>query len=971
MILGFITLGAFIWTLIISAGLAYLGGKLLAPDAPKAEGEVEGAASRLWNPHSTQQEGLPRGRSYGKNLHHGNIVAKWTEVVDNREVLFLVVDHGDGPTKGVVAPIEDNIFLNDQPLGNFGDVIVQERIGTMDQTCMTGFEKPKLEYVENAPLLKDEPIVVTTPNDFFDDLEWTILFPNGLNKRQKDGDLKASVLSFKVRIRVHPAGEWVTIFNSTLTAATTSPRFVAQKASTLGFSVVRGTQYDLEFTNLTGPGERHVNDVQLRSFREIIDTAFTRPGKALVGIRAVATNKLSGSLDVKIIREDRIINVYDGSTWTLEYSNNRAWVAWDVTTQPVISGNGDGTPWAIARYEGLVTKHLDLEFFYTWAQFCEEEILDGYGGTEARCACNMIIGEFADVFTTVHKIAEVGRAYLYQFGNYLTGWIDTVVTTPIDLVTMDSMMSKTWKNAWAIAPELAGQIEVFYQDEKQGYERTPAKWSNDDSAGYKNTVSLEGIGLNSRGTAIHYAHYLLERTRLIRNTNNFRVHKEGFRYKLGEVIKLQCRIANWGSAFRVMSSTADTITVDRDVESEVSVGDVIHIRTYSTILKKVISETTYEVDSVLGKVITATVNWDVTPIKGNLVAVGPAGAIKLRRLVKLTPTIDNYFDVEVEAYDVDLFDADDVDPANPNVNYIWPSPVAPLDAPMTRAEVYDLVSQMIPGNPNIDIPWPSNITWNDDTPDGDSVSWSKTDADDDITFRLKGTSHIITPDDTNKEFIYWDPNFPTVFTATDVFPTAELLAGSWLMCRNLDGIAYPANAVQLLHAGIIMAGTIFADKFYDEDGLIVGVKTDVWTWQQNGSAKWNKSLASGNDKQIIYDIKQFYCEGVGQEWQARLRTKWIQVYHQGHGGSIRPELWVGGVQKWTGTYRSSYNAWQIFNWGPIILSDYGMNDGDTVQVKLSLLIDTAAVSQHIHLYCEGYPEDKVTTQSPYGELLKE
>ncbi|KKL07951.1 hypothetical protein LCGC14_2580810, partial [marine sediment metagenome] len=30
------------------------------------------------------------------------------------------------------------------------------------------------------------------------------------------------------------------------------------------------------------------------------------------------------------------------------------------------------------------------------------------------------------------------------------------------------------------------------------------------------------------------------------------------------------------------------------------------------------------VDSVVDKVITVTVNWDVTPIKGNLVAVGPA-----------------------------------------------------------------------------------------------------------------------------------------------------------------------------------------------------------------------------------------------------------------------------------------------------------------------------------------------------------
>ncbi|GAI87441.1 unnamed protein product, partial [marine sediment metagenome] len=148
--LGFITLGAFLFWTAVMAAVVFLGGSLLAPKQPEMDEEVGGGQSTLWNPHTTQQEGIARPRAYGKNLHHGNILSKWTDVVDNQEVLYLLIDNGDGPTKGVVSPIADNVFLNEQPAANFTSVELQERLGTMNQTCMTGFEKLKLSYKINT-----------------------------------------------------------------------------------------------------------------------------------------------------------------------------------------------------------------------------------------------------------------------------------------------------------------------------------------------------------------------------------------------------------------------------------------------------------------------------------------------------------------------------------------------------------------------------------------------------------------------------------------------------------------------------------------------------------------------------------------------------------------------------------------------------------------------------------------------------
>ncbi len=788
----------------LPAGLSYLGGQLLQQDVPESEEPSRNAQSTSWNPRTTQSEGLARPRAYGKNMHYGNMVAKWTDVDgDAREILYMIVEHGDGPTKGKGSNI---IYLNDQPIGNFGAVTTQERLGTMDQTAMTGFEKTKLQYNQNTPLVFNEAQTFTTPNDFFDDIEYMVSFPNGLYRRQKDGDRKGS--SNTLRVRVRPlAGAYSDESPPTFIANSLEPLYYNFKLSDF-MTIIKGTQYEIEFTVTSDQGERHINKMSLRSVREIIDVPFTRPGKALLGIRAVAGNQLSGRVDVKVIREDRIINVFNGETWTPEYSNNRAWVVWDILTQPSISGNGGGTPYAIERYDGIDPAYLDMNFFFAWSLFCAEEILDGYGGVEARAACNYIVDDFTDAFSLANKIAAVGRANLYWRGDKLSGWIDTAVTTPIDLVTMDSMMHKSWKNNWAIVSELAGVVEVLYQDSKQGYEKTSTEYPSEDAGGFRNIISLEGMGITTRGPAVHYAKYNITRNKLIRNLNEFRVAKDGFRYSLGNVIRLQSRPANWGDAWRVMSATADTITVDRDVTSDITAGNVLLIRSYNAGTEQVVIDN-YTVDSVAGRVITVTINWDVTPVKGNLVATGD---VKLRRIIKLQPTPDNYFKVTVETYDVDLFDADDIDPSNPNVNYIWAGATPAISTPVTHAELEDLVTQIIPVQPDIDVPWPSNLTWTGSG--GDTVTWSKTDAADDITFRYAGESHIIAADSTTNEFIYWDPASPTVFLSTNLLSTASA-PGNWVMCVNNDGVVSTPNPHQIMHAGLLQASTIRAETYLE------------------------------------------------------------------------------------------------------------------------------------------------------------
>jgi len=973
--LAVITLTAIFWYLVsvaITTAIGYYGGKLLAKEpqeAPTAEGDAQ---SRSWRPRTTQQVGIVRPRAYGRNGHHGNIIAKWTDVSGtDREILYMIVEHCDGPTQGVVyedlyvkdlalainggvavgsgftgtahgnpedcldgnkdthygvdsslfndvfqnyydgwaqitievtfddtittleevtyhltwlcvpgwssqtnsvsvyysgsyheigtsidslvtieGPWSDvtkmkmvlygrslwgaedtymgilcsrfearvnteeaqqgaaKIWFNNQPAANFSSVDIQERVGTMGQSCMTGFEKLKLEDPLSIELLLGEPVIYTTHNDFFDDLEWTIMWPNGLRKYHKEGGMDYSTCHVRVRIREHDTESWTTIFTDGVSVRTPNPYFKAYKVSDFWADLERGKQYDLEFQNMTGIAERHVNSVYIKSVREVVDVPFTYPGKAIIGVTALATNKLSGDIDVMVIREDRIVNVYDGTSWNLEYSRNRSWVEYDAFTQPVISGEGTGPdPWVIEYYEGLSPEYMDLDFFYDWAEFCSRQVDDGYGGQEDLCACDTIIDFQTNVWELANEIAQIGRAYLYWYGNTLTGYIDTRVSAAsiIDLVTMDNIMARSWKNVWVDDTELAGKVEVMFADARRGYERTSCPLPNEDGGHYTRVVTIEGVGITTRGTAIHTANYALERNRLINNINNFRKHKDAFRYKLGQVIRVQSKRPDWGEAFRVVRQVANN-KVKFDRHCAAPAGNLLWLRTFDSVNKRIRTDS-YTVISVSNNTVTIAETWLSPPRKNDSCAVGGTSDVQTRRIIKLDIRTDNYVDVTVETYDTDLFNADDLDPDNPDQHFIWTHPANPLMKPVTWPAIIDMINAMAPPQLDVDAPSTSNCKWTGSG--GDTVAWSKFNADDPILFRYKGNSYEITADNTTDEFIYWDPSFTTTFRHTNDAAVAITL-GRWYMCRNVAGVAYPTIPFSSIHAGVLQVGTITA-----------------------------------------------------------------------------------------------------------------------------------------------------------------
>lgn len=110
---------------------------------------------------------------------------------------------------------------------------------------------------------------------------------------------------------------------------------------------------------------------------------------------------------------------------------------------------------------------------------------------------------------------------------------------------------------------------------------------------------------------------------------------------------------------------------------------------------------------------------------------------------------------------------------------------------------------------NIDMPVTTGIVF---TKSGSNVTWTTG------TLKYKGVDYTIAAEvtgDTNK-FIYWNlDGTTTVFATTNTIADATPTAGEpdrWVMCYNDAGTPSQAVPFKVLHAGLIQANTITADK---------------------------------------------------------------------------------------------------------------------------------------------------------------
>ncbi|HEO9233989.1 TPA: host specificity protein J [Enterobacter asburiae] len=334
--------------------------------------------------------------------------------------LKMLIAVSEGEIQGDLTA--QNIFLNDTPLANdsgeynFSGVKWEFRKGTQDQTYIAGMPQVDNELAVGTTVTTTAPWTRQFTNLSLDAIRIKLSLP--VQYLYKDnGDMVGTVTEYAIDLSTD-GGAWKTVVNGKFDGKTTTEyqrdHRIDLPKSTSGWSVrVRRITADA-----TGSNSKLVNAFKVFSYAEVIDSKLRYPLTALLyvevdssqfnGSAPKVTCKIKGKLIKVPDNYDPITRTYSGS-WSggfkMAWSNNPAWIFYDLVLDEIY---GMGT-----RVDASM---VDKWALYSIAQYCDEMVSDGAGGTEPRFTCNVFIQRQEDAWQVLNDLAAVFRGITF-WGN--------------------------------------------------------------------------------------------------------------------------------------------------------------------------------------------------------------------------------------------------------------------------------------------------------------------------------------------------------------------------------------------------------------------------------------------------------------------------------------------------------------------------------------------------------------------------
>lgn len=452
-----------------------------------------------------------------------------------------------------------------------------------------------------------------------------------------------------------------------------------KKTVTVGAPPKKG-KVDIRVTNLTTDQtdtSKYGDDMYITTVREVYVDDFSYPRHALVGIKALASDQLSGSLSFSCMAECAGVLVYNSSNyWQLSASSNPAWVAWDILTQPVIADavifdtpwyqSGNTAPATVAlRYDGIDPSRLDLAKFKEWADFCDTLVSDGSGGTQKRCTFNGGFDAETTMWEAVMQVCQVGRAILVWNGVNLTVVIDKAAS-PVQVFTVGNIGIDSFKETFLPQSDRAAEIEIDFIDSTNDYERNKLSVFNTSIATKTNKVNLQFFGIVTPAEAWRAGMYRLYQNQYILRTVDVDVDIDAIACTIGDVVNVQHDVPQWGYGGRVVSAASTTVTLDKEVVISAGKSYSVMIRlSDDSIVEKSITD-----GAGVYTTLTVSSPFSSVPQKFDIYAFGEvAKVVKPFRVMNISRTQEQKAALGLVEYNASIYNVDTDQPVMPTPDY--------------------------------------------------------------------------------------------------------------------------------------------------------------------------------------------------------------------------------------------------------------------------------------------------------------
>ena len=554
------------------------------------------------------------------------------------------------------------IFLDGTPLGNpdgtmnFENVSWDFRPGTQTQTPIPGFPAVENETTVGVSLTKATPWTRALSNTQIDAVLVRIGIP-GLQQQENDGDIVGTTVQYHIDLAVD-GGAYSTVMTKTVTEKLSSlyeltHRINLPKASTgWQIRVVRDTD--------DSTSQMLQNKTQVQAITEVIDARLRYPHTALlyVSFNAKSFNnipKISCMPKGRIIRipsnYDPIARTYSGTwdgTFKWGWTNNPAWIWFDVLTEPRFGLGRRVTPEMLDKWE-----------LYRIAQRCDQKVPDGKGGsgTEPRFMFDVYIQSQADAWQVIKDIAA-GFNGMTFWGNNMFNVVSDMPadTTKLQILTRASVVGKPVYSSGSEKNRFSSALINFSDPDNHYQDRTTAVMFPELVRQFKfKQTQITAIGCTRESEAQRrggWAGYSNSLDRII----TLQTGLDGFVFVPGTVFafadeRLSGRV--YGGRITGYNAGLKAVTIDRGTSAVA--GDTLMIRTQGgTVESRVIQ-------AVNGTQLILSTPFTAAPLP-NAVFVIDAGQLRLQyfRVTNLKfDDEENTFTITGAEYNASKYDAVD------------------------------------------------------------------------------------------------------------------------------------------------------------------------------------------------------------------------------------------------------------------------------------------------------------------------
>ena len=580
------------------------------------------------------QQGLSIPKVFGTHKITPPLISKYIETIDNKQYFNGLYAVNDGEVNSIT-----DIKINDESIDNFTDVIYEFRTGTLNQSLIQNFDNIRSDKSVSRKLTTDYVTTETNGNSVIG-LTTTLLFPRGLYYAQDDGTIGSN----SVKIILEYSNDnitWYRFGGDSLEKINFKDRFPVITGGVLPYTTISGSETStirktfklnylpenkyyvrVKFYENPPSGSRYGSDCYLEYITEEIGDDFIYPSTALIAIRALATDQLSGS-NPKI------------SCIVTANSSNPSLICQQMLTE-----------------SGIDSIRI-LSSFNEWESNCTAK---GY-------AFNGVIDTSMTLRKALDLVSVAGRGSVIQFGSKFEVIMDRAETIPVQsfMFGMGNILKDSFSQSFLPILDRANVIEATYYDADLDYEATIVEVSNNnyDSVAEENRTSVTLVGFTNRQQAIKHCRYLLNCNRYLTETVSIEADKDSLVCKYGDIVRVSHDVPQYGFSGRIKHCTLTTVTIDRKVTMVSGKSYYIQLKdNENNIIEHYVNNSLSTTDT-----LTFTTPLTEAYTKYDNYSFGEVGkASKLFRVLRISTASDMTRKLELLEYNEDVYaDSGDID----------------------------------------------------------------------------------------------------------------------------------------------------------------------------------------------------------------------------------------------------------------------------------------------------------------------